>query len=650
MTVFKQASKLKNLAYLFIAKKQNKNGGFISHTTTHGVKQEHTTIFYPALIGTVLSEIYDTQHDEIFLKIIESLNNFWLLQPTVAHSSWYTYWSILDSNYSRFTYPPDLDDSSLVLASKHCLNPNTHFSDANADFIVTLTSQEQKPGGPYRTWVGCEPVSPWNDYDPVVNSNIHYLLKKWNVQLPTLAEYLMHTIKNNTWRSPYYTSDYLSLYLIIRSLDLTNDSEISTYVHEIIKAHPPKLTLELACAIIILNRIKIAIPSELEKRFLATTIENFEPNPCIREHGSDISGCDALTAALVALAASQLELTGRNATEVIDESHIEIEKRIHDSAVSVVAKKLHSLEQTLFESSLPKFCALVKTAIAHEVTLLSYDIGSSLDAQISEEVYTLLGSANLFGWLAFQWYDECYDEKIISSSLSLANICLREATNSYLQVARILSVSSKLVLETLDQVDKAHAYELTSNQDIQQHLQTGKKITYLPNLTPSERSIGHCLGPLLIIQSLQIPKKQYHQFRCLFNHYLNTRQICDDLHDWYEDFKAKRLTSVTRYLFMTSNLFPQAALHQTHKIFWREGLKQALTNVKYELQQANNCIKAINWLKHKPHRLVKTLQRLNQAIAQAEIERETSRALLNHYETSYEPFYRVPTTDFQIHS
>lgn len=637
MTISEQATKLKHLAYLFIAKKQNKNGSFISHTITEHGTQEHSTIFYPALIATILAEISSIKEDETAEEITRRLKNFWLLQPTLPHPSWQTYWSIQDPNYYHLKYPPDLDDSSLVLIAKHYTNPETNFSDANADFIVTLTSQEQKPGGPYRTWIGCEPITPWNDYDPVVNSNIHYLLGKWNVHLSNLNEYLINALKTDTWHSPYYTSDYLSLYLITRSLNPTSYSEISKSINEIINTQPPRSLLELACVAIISNRLKLALPHGLEKRLLAITAENFESSPCIREQGNDVSGCDALTAALVALALNHTEINYQNSTKLSSNSTDELEQTIHNTAVSIVAKKLHSLDQTLFESSLPQFCALIKTPIAEEITLLSYDISSSMGASISDELSVLLGSANLFGWLAYQWYDECYDEKIISPSLSLANICLREATNLYLQAATLLSVDSTLVSETLDQVDRAHAHELANNQEMQHHLQTGKRLTYLPCAIPSERSFGHCLGPLLILQSLQLSKKHYQELRRLFTHYLNTRQLCDDLHDWHEDFEAKRLTPVTRYLFMTSNLFTRTASNHTHKIFWQEGLTQALTNTKYELQQAHSSIKTINWPNHEPIRLLKTLQRLSQAITQAEMERKTSQALLSHYETAYEP-------------
>ncbi len=633
MKISEHAAELKRSAYLFIAKKQTKAGGFISLTHTDHGPESHHTIFYPALISSILAEIPEPERDPIHYDINTRLKNFWLLQPRLAQPSWQTYWAIQDHNYHALTYPPDLDDSSLVLLSKHHLYSDSDFSEINTDYVITLTGQEQKPGGPYRTWIGCEPISPWNDYDPVVNATINYALAKWDVHLEALQSYLIHALHNNTWRSPYYTSAYLSLYLIVRSFSAHQYPEITKNIKEIINANMPESNTDWACAAIIASRLGLQLPSGFEKKLCNLKMTDFAAEPCIREQGNDQSGCEALTAALWALAAFEIKNNHKNPT--LNEHAKKVVEYIHDSAVSTVAKKLHSLDQSLFESSLPIFCKLIQTPVAKEITLFSYDLGSSLSNSISQEIYIQLGAANLFGWLAFQWYDQCYDEKIISPGLPLANICLREATNTYTDVAQALLVDPTLVNQTLDGVDKAHASELAINQDINTHLKSGKKLPHLPTAVPAERSFGHCLGPLIIARSLKISEAQYQQLRRLFTHYLNTRQLCDDLHDWHEDFTAKRLTTVTRYLFMTTHLFPHAAKNQTQKIFWREGLTQALGNAAHELHQTTSLMHQIDWTIDKPKQLCKTLDRLGRSIIQANVERKTSQALLTYYE-SYE--------------
>ena len=637
MTILEQATELKNSAYLFIAKKQTKAGGFISQTQTESGLEFHHTVFYPALISTILDEIPQPDRDPLHQNINNRLKNFWLLQPRLTGSSWQTYWAIQDHNYHTLKYPPDLDDSSLVLLAKHNLYPEADFSEINTDYVITLTGQEQKPGGPYRTWINCESTSAWNDYDPVINATIHYTLSKWKVKLSTLKAYLIKAIQTESWQSPYYTSHYLSLYLIIRSFTVSDYPEIKKNITEIFNSEPPQTQIDLACATIIASRLKLPLPLGFEKKFFALKNDNFAIESCIREQGSDESGCESLTAALWILATTEIvknfvhpNLTKPKPAQINSEN-------IHDAAISLVAQKLNNLNQSLFESSLPKLCQLIQTPLAKEITLFSHDLGSALTTDLTEELYIKLGAANLFGWLAWQWYDQCYDQKIISSGLPLANICLREATNTYLEAAQILAIDPEIIKETFDNTDKNHATELDNNLELQTNLKAGKKLTYLPTLIPTERSFGHCLGPNLIAKSLDLPDSQSQQLRRLFTHYLNTRQLCDDLHDWPEDFEAKRLTPVTRYLFMTTHLFPRAPVNQTNKIFWRDGLNQALANARHELQQANKALHSIDWPIHKPVQLVETLDRLNSAISQASSERRTSQALLTHYESVSEP-------------
>ena len=83
MTIHEQAIRLKRWAYVFIAKKQNKHGGFISQTNTDQGLREHHTIFYPALISTILAEIPKEEQEIEHERINTHLKNFWLLQPNL---------------------------------------------------------------------------------------------------------------------------------------------------------------------------------------------------------------------------------------------------------------------------------------------------------------------------------------------------------------------------------------------------------------------------------------------------------------------------------------------------------------------------------------------------------------------------------------
>ena len=72
----------------------------------------------------------------------------------------------------------------------------------------------------------------------------------------------------------------------------------------------------------------------------------------------------------------------------------------------------------------------------------------------------------------------------------------------------------------------------------------------------------------------------------MFAHYLNARQICDDLHDWQEDYTANRLTSVTKPLFLSQHAFPIINNEETaKKIFWEEGIMVGIHQAQRELEE-----------------------------------------------------------------
>jgi hypothetical protein len=91
----------------------------------------------------------------------------------------------------------------------------------------------------------------------------------------------------------------------------------------------------------------------------------------------------------------------------------------------------------------------------------------------------------------------------------------------------------------------------------------------------------------MIVCSLKLDSNTVKDFKKLFNHYITARQICDDLHDWPEDYSAIRITSATKSLFVTSQAFLNTDLFQAKKIFWTEGIDITIINAEQEIDQAN---------------------------------------------------------------
>lgn len=618
-------AELRDSALVFVAKEQDDEGKFTSITKTEkGDVLTHWTIFYPALIGSILIDLPDILDKRI---ILEKLTKFIENEKTVDFG--YQYWSKSDDTIKTTPYPKDLDDTSLCMSFK---SKDEKDFESIGDFVLLLTKQEHKPGGPYYTWVGNHQGA-WGDTDPVVNSAVHFALQKYDVHLESLEIYLTNCLLDNTWESPYYASRWLNLYLISRSLNLNKQNIIYKIAKDLCDQNPPKNLLDEACKILIFNE------------YTDTVLENFSNNQFIAEPAineitipgnKEVSGSAALTAVLWAVVWHKAEVIYPEPELIYNQKY----DHIRDSSTQIVAQKMNKLVPELRERGISTLANLLARPVSHEIIFLSNDIGSSLTTKISDELYSVLGAANIFGWLAFGMYDECYDEGIISPDLSLANICLRACTKQYEKAAEMLGVDPALIGGVLDTIDQAHAEELSDTIEFRNMLTNSVPWTGLTIRQISERSFGHCLGSLLISQSLGLDKEFYQNLKSLFNHYLTARQICDDLHDWPQDFSAKRITSITKPLFLASHAFPNTNQFQAKKIFWNEGLELAIKRAKQELSDSLHIFKKIHWPIKKPVLILESIYRLEKSLDKVTAERLAIKSLINQFK-KYEQVHCV---------
>lgn len=617
-------------AILFVAQNQNKDGGFTSITRSEDKSAvNHSTIFYPALIGSILASIKIKETRDIIKKI----NYF--LETEISPSGLWSYWAKMDAHNEQFNYPPDLDDISLSIAFKSVTN-NLE-TQILVNYIYSLTKNEEKPGGPYKTWMTIETGEDWSDIDPIVNASIAYALKQQKVALPDLNEYLIRKITTGTWRSPYYVSESLMLFLLDRTLNGQCDAELKKILEDYFQTDKKLSLLDLALTLVLL--IKVDSDSDLINQYARKIIgigQAYVDDPCILEKQTtttkEISGCACLTATVCILAISCFDEYEKK-QNIIEPILVScVEDQLHDVIVAKVAKKLNQLDHELFSVGLGEFSKLVSAPVAREITLISYDIGFALNIDIPLRLYVELGVANLWGWLSYQLYDGCYDEDIISQNLSLANICLREATIGYQEVAKKYNAPVELVTDTFDHIDLAHAYELQERANFSKNLISGKEWLSTTTLNLCERSFGHCLGPQLIAIIGQQTRETQSHIKKLFSHYLNARQMCDDLHDWHEDYSANRLTGVTKPLFLSCYAFPTMNNTRVAKeIFWEEGIVVAIRQAQMEIEQAIYFMRKIPWYKKPPDILAQSIDHLHEALQNVAREHKIMGALIKHY-------------------
>lgn len=626
-------------AIIFVAKNQNTSGGFTSvsqHSNEENKNSNHETIFYPALIATLLKQINQPQINDIVEKIyfflVKEKNNDWS----------FNYWSKRDPIFGSEPYPNDLDDTCLALAAFANYRSQSISGKGLAHLISFLINNETTPGGPYFTWlINIPRQGPWNDVDCAVNTSIAYCLDLQGIRLPNLDNYFQEVLESETYQSPYYCSRLSVLYLMSRVVDKKLYKTLSNAIKVELKA-PVATLLDKALSAAALIRLGNS-QSDVENLIEAiiTAYGNYEADEMIIEKKSIntaiTSGCSALTAAACAQALYyfQQSFTPTQTNLLNPESE---EDEIHNKVIKNVAKRFAAVGKNIQKIGLEQLARIISQPISREITLVSYHTAQSLgsDLDINEQIN--LGTANLFGWLAYDIYDTCYDTSNVTSALTVANFCLREATTNYYAIAERHTLNWSLITAIFDEVDQSYALEFETSKI--HSLICGELKRQITDQTenPTGRSIGHALGPLIIFQINKQTKINYQTYKSFFGNYLAAKQLSDDLHDWRDDLKNGLLTQVTRPILAelcSHHKATELFNHKTHEheleeIFWNTVCPNMLTIARGNIQQARSEISALPW-KHEPRFFVQLLSQLDQAFDSCLHTYQTAREFISNY-------------------
>lgn len=478
----------------------------------------------------------------------------------------------------------------------------------SVNFTLHLTKHEQVPGGPYYTVT--QTTNNEKIIDPITNAGIHLSLQNFGVHLVKLETYLVECLTNEQWRTGTYPA-WLQLYILYLSLSTSVQAHIQTYLEKITVNEPVYTPLDLACKILITNNYSLVINKDFVPSF------------------TSMSTLDSISAALWAIIWNHSDK--KTKVEKTTDTQSTFMTTIKDQAILLVAKKFSSLDPELQATGLAMLGKLLITPIATEIILLSANWGQSFNAPLKQEVYAQLGAANLFGWIAHHLYQTVTYHNPAAPTTALANISLRSAAEYYQQIATQFKIDNTIVLQTFDSIDQAHAAAISAQQELKlckkQHARwTGTPIRHL-----AECSFGHCLGPLLITHWQEAQYGQLTAVKKLFNHYLAARQICDDLHDWRNDYDTYQVTSVTRNLFFTAQAFKCINEFQAKKIFWNEGIDLHINEAKQEIEAAHILMKKITWPNSYPQLMFDSLQTMSQSLKQVSTERVAIKSLIKTY-------------------
>jgi hypothetical protein len=580
----KQHQRTIDRAIEHIRSQQSPDGSFISLSSFSpddfsGAIPRQTTFFTSNIVACLQNAPQRTAD------IREAGIRFLLAQKSERWS--FNYWARGAHERTTLPYPDDCDDTFAALAAIARHNGALIDGHAFSAIAKILTGREIQAGGPYRTWLVAKDVrSAWQDVDPVVNSTIGYFLSLVGARLPLLQKFLEDAIRKGQLTSPYYPGIFPAVYFLSRfykSCDVSDTASATrTALANIIadRGRCDNITvLERAMAIsslINLGRAKEgALDTATDLLVAQLEQEGFLPYAfCIdptRGGKRCYAGASALTAAFCAEALT------------LAQSHYAIPDDA-DRATSMPIPTIHDhirgLAQAACRTLDPDLRAMATAQIEkttdENITMLAYDFHEMLYKKgvlIPPDIIEPLSLANLFGWMAYDIYDDALDGEDGAALIPCANFFLRALTEIYHSLGTRATGIVPLFKDTMNRIDNANSWE-------QRHcsIPACPLPSFGDHQTLADRSIGHALGPLtmLLLAGYDANGKEYKNVESFFRHYLIARQLHDDAHDWAEDLLRDRVNSIGAIaLNGFKEKYSAAAIPQLKKIFWEETIDVA---------------------------------------------------------------------------
>ena len=513
---------------------QRPDGGFSNLSTPDlsdfSTGRTFSTTFIPSLILCALNRVAGSEG------IRQELASYLLSQRKPSGS--FNYWDASAPEAASLAYPDDLDDTFLALAALKGHDGNAVGGAWVAGSLGLLTACEERPGGPYRTWlVNRDAPEVWRDVDLAVNSNVAFFLSQFGASVPGIEALQAAGVEAGTFSSPYYHGWQPVAYFVARSCQEELKEELAERISQLVGDTGwgnPAQTAMAVSSLALLERRELA----REGLGLLPT-EKFEPEAVIRDPYLEgvlhYAGSAALTAALC------LEARSLCAQRSRPQAKLPASAARAQELLDAEAKALAPALRPGFETALGR-----SVRSANGLRVLS--LPALLDPSAPEPLLVNLALIAAYGWLAYTLYDDFLDGEGVPAMLPVANLASRRLTAT---IATTLPETEfpSYALAALDRMEAANAWEAENCR-----FHPGAAPEDLPDFKDAsqlaERSWGHALPALaLCIQKGHAPESPvFKAVEAYFKSYLIARQLNDDAHDWKEDLAAGQLTYATSLL------------------------------------------------------------------------------------------------------
>ena len=526
------------------------------------------------------------------------------------------YWRRDVSRYISEPYPDDMDDTACGLAAIYQYDPDFIGADVLAKLVSHLIHIENKPGGPYGTWI--VPKSNLTvDLDLAVNCNIAYLLSFFDIELEGIDDMVEHAIKAKQFLSKYYVGELPVLYFISRIYSGKNVAVVSERVIEILTQSKVS-SLDLALGIGCLLRLSVddAVIRELHMSLLERQLEDGSWESCdlyfqSRVQGSkdiDRIGSCVLTTAFALDAICRFDrLNCNSSSHKTGTVSLELTDYVQSvrSAISVWIESLPSpIDRSISDFVDDFFAKPVHEMVIGTPLFVSSCFGKNIKQTIDDSMLHQCSLINVYGWCAYLIYDDIIDRELLPDYLPAANVFCREMDRLLCKLVYGDPGLTSLYLDVMNGIENANCWELQECR-FYPKIGWGSIPAFDDVKSLSERSLGHALSSLVLLQRYgsNSSKGDIPAFVDFFRYYLAAKQMNDDAHDWVDDLKRGQFNSVgamvvdgyLKTLSKQKQFCRLSSVRQKHleTFFWKEMVDSYCKKVTRLLDCANSHLKNV---------------------------------------------------------
>lgn len=627
----------------FLAKEQEKNGSFfcLVSTTLDDYAEE---IRSPAIVPTniVLSSLIHLSASDTAKKIQRKAAKF-LLGEKGAYWS-FNYWFKKSDRYKDEPYPDDTDDTFCALSALYEYKPELFDGEVMAKIVTMLTATEEKEGGPYDMWlVPPNARNKWRDIDLVCNSNIAYFLSLQDIHLPKLDAFIDKSIRERDYEFPY-NKVYPGIYFISRFYRGELKKEMTKLILSKQETdgnweNPLRTGLAIS-SLINLEGLKHHRQLEEGIAYLMKTQRrdgSWEPYSFYFQMRTKkktlYAGASAITTALCLEAIHKYNeishskfLISKQVSKIgKDKDAVEV---LHQKIVAMVTKRFALFDGGLKKTATEVIGETIQGDNDRQIVLLPQYFRSALGnlgKKVSDELVIRLGSANVFGWIAYTIYDDFLDGEGDPKRLPLAQVCLRESAEIFASLLTQESGFADYSKKIFDIVDSANNWEVIHGRDIATIPDYGDYAQL------ADKSLGHILGPLAILFALGYGEGSSEVKTTIrfFKNYIIARQLNDDAHDWEEDLKKGQVNAVgARLLRDTRNKTHD--FEKLREVFWHKTIVSVCKDISRHTGLARKDLEKLSFLE-KPEILTRLLVSIERSVEKTLKEQKETMQFLGMY-------------------